>query len=167
MLRCSVAKPSKRTSVQLIGSMMTGRRGICRPPSAGLPEIFPAPMMAIWFASWAKISARWPSIHFPSQRTFINRIILKVGTAEQIRAFFQPQSRVRFQFDAADEIISRRHDHLAAARGGAGIQEPFETPRCPSSFRRRSRRNARTLSGARDMVVQPICPSRMKTTAAG
>ena len=59
---------------------------------------------------------------FPFPANLHNRIILKIGAAEQVRAFFQPQSCVRFQFDAADEITPGRHDHHAAARGNAGIK---------------------------------------------
>ncbi len=50
-----------------------------------------------------------------------DRVIVQVGTAEQVGAFLQPQRRVGFQFDAADEIFPGRHHHRAAVCRGARI----------------------------------------------
>ena len=96
-------------------------------------------------------------VAFPAD--FDHRIIIQVGTAHQVGAFFQPQSRVRFQFDAADEIISGRHDHRAAARRGAGIQRLLE--RGGVLGRAVADRAERAdIERARDKLAHPACPSR-------
>ena len=131
---CSWQNLQSRTSVQLIGSMMTGRRGICRPPSAGLPEMFPPPDDGNVVRIVGKNQRAMSVNPFPFPADFHNRVVLKLGTAEQIRAFFQPQSCMRFQFDAADEIISGGHDDRAAARSRAGIKRLLKSRRCLSFF---------------------------------
>ena len=115
-------KPSQRTSLQEIGSRTTDPARVLRRGDGGI-SLDAAGADDAGVIHVGRVNERaTPRLPAAFPANVHHRIIRRVGAADDDAVLFQAEDGAVAHLHAADEISARRHEDVAAAGDGAGIE---------------------------------------------